>query len=96
MKHVRACDVMAKDVFGVSPDLVLLELERELAARRITGAPVLEHGVVVGCGVGVAVDLLRAAIATSQLTPTLTPTPRRATYLPTIAASSPTTTLGNP
>jgi len=48
MKDVRARDVMAKDVFGVSPDLVLLELERELAARRITGAPVLEHGRVVG------------------------------------------------
>jgi CBS domain-containing protein len=48
MKDLHARDVMAKDVFTVSPELVLLELERELAAHRITGAPVLEHGHVVG------------------------------------------------
>jgi CBS domain-containing protein len=48
MKDVRARDVMVREVFTVSPGLVLLELERELAAHRITGAPVLEHGRVVG------------------------------------------------
>jgi CBS domain-containing protein len=48
MKEVLARDVMARDVFTVSPDLVLLELERELAAHRITGAPVLDHGRLVG------------------------------------------------
>ena len=48
MKDVHARDIMATEVFTVSPDLVLLELERELAARRITGAPVLDHGRVVG------------------------------------------------
>jgi CBS domain-containing protein len=48
MKDVRARDVMVSEVFTVSPGLVLLELERELAAHRITGAPVLEHGRVVG------------------------------------------------
>jgi CBS domain-containing protein len=39
---------MAKKVFSVSPDLSLLELERTLAAQRITGAPVIDHGRVVG------------------------------------------------
>jgi CBS domain-containing protein len=48
MKNVRARDVMVREVFTVSPDLVLLELERELAAHRITGAPVLDHGRLVG------------------------------------------------
>ncbi|MEN8160464.1 MAG: CBS domain-containing protein [Myxococcota bacterium] len=48
MKDLRARDVMAKDVFSVSPERTLLELEQELARQRITGAPVLDHGRVVG------------------------------------------------
>lgn len=48
MKDVCARDVMVREVFTVSPDTVLLELERELAAHRITGAPVLDHGRLVG------------------------------------------------
>lgn len=48
MKTLCAEQVMASDVFSVSPDLSLLDLERELAARRITGAPVVDHERVVG------------------------------------------------
>ena len=43
-----ARDVMTREVFTVSPDLPLLELERELATRRIGGAPVVEAGKLVG------------------------------------------------
>jgi CBS domain-containing protein len=48
MKDVKARDIMAKRVHSVSPDLPLIDLERELAAHRISGAPVVEGGNVVG------------------------------------------------
>jgi CBS domain-containing protein len=48
LKELRARDVMAKDVFSVSPERTLLELEQDLARQRITGAPVIDHGRVVG------------------------------------------------
>ena len=48
MQRLCANDVMAEKVFSVSPELSLLELERDLAAQRITGAPVIDHGRVVG------------------------------------------------
>lgn len=48
MKDVRACDVMATTVHHVSPELCLIDLENELSSQRISGAPVVEKGRVVG------------------------------------------------
>ena len=48
MKNVKARDIMSTRVHSVSPDLPLIELERQLASHRISGAPVLDDGSVVG------------------------------------------------
>ena len=48
MKNVKARDIMSTRVHSVSPDLPLIELERQLASHRISGAPVLDGGRVVG------------------------------------------------
>lgn len=48
MKDVKARDIMSKRVHSVSPDLHLIDLERELSSHRISGAPVVERGNVVG------------------------------------------------
>lgn len=48
MKDTKARDIMSKAVHHVSPQLHLVDLEHELASRRISGAPVLEHGKVLG------------------------------------------------
>jgi len=48
MKDVKARDIMSKHVHSVSPDLSLIDLERDLSSHRISGAPVLERGTVVG------------------------------------------------
>jgi len=48
MQDVKARDIMSKRVHSVSPDLPLIDLERELSAHRITGAPVMDRGNVVG------------------------------------------------
>lgn len=48
MKDVKARDIMSKRVHSVSPELSLLDLERDLTAQRISGAPVVERGNVVG------------------------------------------------
>lgn len=45
---LTARDVMTSDVFTVSPDLSLIDLERDLDSQRVTGAPVIEHGKLVG------------------------------------------------
>lgn len=45
---LKARDVMTRDVFTVSPGLSLLDLERDLGAQRVSGAPVVEHGKLVG------------------------------------------------
>jgi len=41
-------DIMTRDVFAVAPDTSLESAARMLAQRRISGAPVLENGRVVG------------------------------------------------
>jgi CBS domain-containing protein len=43
-----ARDIMTREVFTVGPELSLIDLERDLAAHRVTGAPVVEHGKLVG------------------------------------------------
>lgn len=49
MQGLKVSDVMAENVHHVSPRLQVLELDRELAAYRISGAPVLDRsGRVVG------------------------------------------------
>ena len=49
MQGIHVADVMAKDVRHVSPTLPVLELDRQLAAYRISGAPVTDRdGRVVG------------------------------------------------
>lgn len=44
----RVMDVMTTDVFAVSPDTSLETAARLLAQKRISGAPVLDKGRVVG------------------------------------------------
>jgi len=46
--ELKARDVMTSRVFTVGLDLSLLDLERDLAAQRVSGAPVVEHGKLVG------------------------------------------------
>jgi CBS domain-containing protein len=48
MKDVKARDIMSATVHHVSPQLHLLDLETELSSHRISGAPVVERGKVVG------------------------------------------------
>jgi CBS domain-containing protein len=48
MKDIRARDIMSTGIHHVSPQLHLIDLERELSSHRISGAPVLERGKVVG------------------------------------------------
>lgn len=43
-----ACDVMTRELLTVSPQAPLAELERLLAMERVSGAPVVEQGRVVG------------------------------------------------
>jgi CBS domain-containing protein len=44
----RVMEVMTRDVFAVSPDTSLETAARMLAQRRISGAPVISNGRVVG------------------------------------------------
>ena len=44
----RISDFMSRDVFAVSPDTSLETAARMLAQRRISGAPVIDKGRVVG------------------------------------------------
>jgi len=39
---------MTRDVFTVNPGLSLLDLERDLGSQRVSGAPVVEQGKLVG------------------------------------------------
>ncbi len=48
MKNLKVRDIMSTPVHHVSPRLNLVDLERELMSNRISGAPVVEHGKVVG------------------------------------------------
>lgn len=48
MAQLCVADIMSKDLYAVSPDLPLSELEWELSRRRISGAPVIEDGKLVG------------------------------------------------
>jgi len=45
---MRVADIMSHDLYAVAPDLPLSELEWELSRRRISGAPVIEDGKLVG------------------------------------------------
>jgi CBS domain-containing protein len=55
-----ASDVMTREVFTASPDLSLIELERELTSRGISGAPVVDEGRLVGVVSRTDVDRLIA------------------------------------
>lgn len=48
MKASTASDIMSHQVFSVPPELTVVDLEQELFANRISGAPVVERGKVVG------------------------------------------------
>lgn len=48
MSSLSVADIMSKDLYAVDPDLPLSELEWELSRRRISGAPVIEDGKLVG------------------------------------------------
>jgi CBS domain-containing protein len=48
MENVQARDIMSPSVHHVSPRLHLIDLDADLTAHRISGAPVIEHGAVVG------------------------------------------------
>ena len=48
MKNLTARDVMTTDLYTVSPTLPLVDLQGELYQRRISGAPVVEDGRLVG------------------------------------------------
>jgi CBS domain-containing protein len=48
MKDVKARDIMSTAVHHVSPQLRLVDLENELSSHRISGAPVVERGNVIG------------------------------------------------
>ncbi|MBF0145521.1 MAG: CBS domain-containing protein [Magnetococcales bacterium] len=45
---MKAADVMIRDVITVSPDMPVMALARFLTERKISGAPVLEDGYLVG------------------------------------------------
>ncbi len=45
---LTARDVMTREIFTVGPELTLIDLERDLDSQRVTGAPVVEHGKLVG------------------------------------------------
>ncbi len=45
---LRARDVMQANVLAVSPDMTLAALEDFFMSKRISGAPVIERGVLVG------------------------------------------------
>lgn len=45
---LRVLDVMTSEVYATSPETTLLDLDRELTDRSISGAPVLEHDELVG------------------------------------------------
>ena len=48
MKDVKVREIMSTAVHHVSPRLPLVDLESRLSAQRISGAPVIERGKVVG------------------------------------------------
>jgi len=48
MSSLCVADIMSTDLYAVSPELPLSELEWELSRRRISGAPVIEDGKLVG------------------------------------------------
>jgi len=48
MKDLRVREIMSSSVHEVSPGMTLVDLESELSSRRISGAPVVERGEVVG------------------------------------------------
>jgi len=56
---LRLCDIMTIDLVTVDPNLTIREAMDTFASRRISGAPVVEGGVVVG--VVSATDLLQFA-----------------------------------
>lgn len=48
MKNVKVREIMSASVHQVSPGLRLVDLESQLSSQRISGAPVVERGEVVG------------------------------------------------
>jgi CBS domain-containing protein len=43
-----ARDIMTKELFSVHPEMPLIEMDQALSARAISGAPVVENGVLIG------------------------------------------------
>ena len=48
MKELEAQEIMSTAVHSVSPRLSLVDLEHEFSSHRISGAPVVERGRVIG------------------------------------------------
>ena len=44
----QARDIMSHDLFVVSPEMSLVEMDKALATENISGAPVVEEGALVG------------------------------------------------
>ncbi|MDI3323351.1 CBS domain-containing protein [Pontibacterium granulatum] len=44
----QARDIMSHDLFVVSPEMSLVEMDKALATENISGAPVMEDGTLVG------------------------------------------------
>lgn len=48
MKDIQVHEIMSTAVHSVSPRLSLVDLEQEFSSHRISGAPVVEQGRVIG------------------------------------------------
>ena len=46
--NIRVAEIMTTELYSVSPSMALSDLEWELSRRRISGAPVVEDGKLVG------------------------------------------------
>jgi CBS domain-containing protein len=57
---VTVADLMTREVFTISPDMTLTEMDRQLIARRLSGAPVVEGQTLVG--VASRADAIRALL----------------------------------
>lgn len=44
----QAQDIMSRELFSVTPDMSLIEMDKALAKRKISGAPVVKQGELVG------------------------------------------------
>ena len=63
-------DIMTRDVVSASPDMTIRDAMELLSERHVSGAPVVDHGKVVG--IFSATDLLAFLADLNDTTPSLT------------------------